>query len=107
MGVEASDDVPAFVLDSRLTVVSCDVESRTPETDSLELVPVIMPLCKLVSLCKSVPLCKFVPLCKLLGVEVDISPPSLDVLLNAELVDPRLPRAESWLDTAPVVEDAP
>lgn len=72
--IEVSDDVPLceslFMPAIRLLVDSCDDEVRVPESDPLELVPVV------------------VPPCELLGLKVDVDSPLLVESCDAEVCVP-------------------
>lgn len=131
MEVEVSDDVPlcepTFMPAMGLLVDSCDDEVRVPESDPLELVPVVMPPCELLGLKVDVgsPLlvesCDAevcvpetdplellpvdMPSCKLLGFEEDVGSPPLDVLPSAKPLVPILLTLVSWLDGVPIVVD--
>ena len=89
VGIDTVDDVPLddcpVIPDTVLLVDSCDVGPCAPEPDSLELVPVA------------------VPPSKLLSPEIDVDPPSLDVLPDAKLLAPVLLVFGSWLDRVPTV----
>lgn len=90
----ADVDVPVYGCASTLGVMllvdPCDVEASNTEADPLELAPVdvLSP--------------------KMLGIEIDVCPPTLDVLPIAKTVVPILPMVVPWLDVMlRVVDDAP
>lgn len=84
-----SGDDPVYdsvaMLDMTLLVESFDDEELTSEVDPLEIRPVAMSPCRL------------------LGFEVDVGPPSLDVLAGAKPAVPALLPLVSKLEEVPIV----
>lgn len=94
VAIEGCDDVPLFestlVLPMRLLVDPCNADVYILEADSPELVPVDMLSCEV------------------LGFEVDVGPPAIDVLPSANPLVPVLPTLVFWLDEELIiVVDAP
>lgn len=85
----SSDDDPVydpiFMLDMTLLVESFDDEEYTSEVDPLEIRPVVMSPCEL------------------LGFEVDVGPPSLDVLPGAKPAVAELPPLGSRVEEITIV----
>lgn len=76
---------PVFMLDMTLLVESFDDEEYTSEVDPLEIRPVVMSPCEL------------------LGFEVDVGPPSLDVLPGAKPAVAELPPLVSRVEEITIV----